>query len=219
MQYYDLSPKKLHFIVTPDELRQILQGFHHVVVDTGVRRNYVESNPNDFLLTYDALFEKLKNGERLIWDTDYDIVSFSTGITAHLGNCTYRPSSRLSVPDFSEPCPYLDTFCFVPYKDQLSTSFGVTQFPESVCGLYLYFPAKVEYEKDTEKHSAGIVECTDLDDFETYETLVARIRALTKPLKLDWGGKVRRTAVRISDRAKQDLCHFYFMSLYHIEVL
>ena len=59
----------------------------------------------------------------------------------------------------------------------------------------------------------------DLDDYETYETLVARIRALTKPLKLDWGGKVRRTAVRISDRAKQDLCHFYFMSLYHIEVL
>ena len=60
MQYYDLSIKKLHFIVTPQELRSIMRGFHHVVVNTGVRKGYIESNPNDFFLTYDALYEKLK---------------------------------------------------------------------------------------------------------------------------------------------------------------
>ena len=59
MQYYELSSKKLHFIVTPDELRSILKDFHHVVMNTGVRKNYTESNPNDFLFTYDALYEKL----------------------------------------------------------------------------------------------------------------------------------------------------------------
>ena len=112
MQYYELSNKKFHFIVTPDELRLILNDFHHVVVNTGVRKNYVESNPNDFFFTYDALYEKLKNGAKLLWKTDYDIADFSTGITDHLENCIYQPSSRLSVPNFAEPCPFIDTFAF-----------------------------------------------------------------------------------------------------------
>ena len=219
MQYYELSNKKFHFIVTPDELRLILNDFHHVVVNTGVRKNYVESNPNDFFFTYDALYEKLKNGAKLLWKTDYDIADFSTGITDHLENCIYQPSSRLSVPNFAEPCPFIDTFCFLPWKEQLSTSFSVTQFPENVCGLCLYFPTKIEYENDTEKHSAGIVECTCLDDFETYETLVERIKSITKPLKLDWDGKVHRTSVRISDEAKKDFSKFYFVTSNNITVI
>jgi hypothetical protein len=210
MQYYELSNKKLHFIVTPNELREILQGFHHVVVNAGVRKNYIESNPNDFFFTYDALYEKLKKGVKLIWNTDYDIVDFSTGITAHLENCIYQPSTRLSVPTFEEPCPFVETFCFLPWKEQLSTSFSVTQFPENVCGLSLSFPTRIEYENDTEKHSAGIVECSQLADFETYETLVKRIKSITQLLKLDFGGKLRRTSVRISAEAKKDFSNFYF---------
>ncbi len=219
MQYYELSSKKLHFIVTPDELRSILKDFHHVVMNTGVRKNYTESNPNDFLFTYDALYEKLKNGVKLVWKTDYDIAHFSTGITAHLENCIYQPSTRLSVSNFTEPCPLIETFCFLPWKDQLSTSFSVTQFPENVCGLCLCFPAKIEYENDTEKHSAGIIECARLDDFATYETLVERIKSITKPLKLDFNGKIRRTSVRISDEAKKDFGNFYFVTSNNITAL
>ena len=219
MQYYELSSKKLHFIVTPDELRSILKDFHHVVMNTGVRKNYTESNPNDFLCTFDALYAKLKNSEKLVWKTDYDIVDFSTGITAHLENCIYQPSTRLSVPNFAEPCPFIDTFCFLPWKDQLSTSFSVTQYPENVCGLCLTFPAKIEYENDTEKHSACIIECACLDDFATYETLVERIKSITNPLKLDFNGKVRRTSVRISDEAKKDFCNFYFATSNDVTIL
>lgn len=219
MQYYELSIKKLHFIVNPDELREILNGFHHVVVNTGVRKNYVESDSNNFLFTYDALYEKLKKGVKLVWKTDYDIAHFSTGITAHLENCIYQPSTKLCVPDFLEPCPFIETFCFFPWKDQLSTSFSVTQYPENVCGLCLKFPTKIEYENDTEKHSSGIVEYTNLDDFQTYETLVERIKSITKPLKMEFGNKEHRTAVRISDEAKKDFCNFYFVTSNDITVL
>jgi len=219
MQYNELSNKKFHFIVTPNELREILQGFHHVVVNTGVRKNYIESNPNNFLFTYDALYEKLKKGVKLIWKTDYELADFSTGITAHLKNCIYQPSTKLSVPNFEEPCPFIETFCFLPWKDQLSTSFSVTQFPENICGLCLYFPTKIEYENDTKKHSAGIVECSSLDDFETYETLVERIKSITQLLKLDFNGKVRRTSVRISDEAKKDFCNFYFVTSNDVTIL
>ena len=219
MQYYELSNKKLCFIITPKELREILKGFHHVVVDTGVRKNYTESNPNDFFCTYDALYEKLKKGNQLVWKTDYMIAHFSTGITAHLENCIYRPAERLCIPDFAEPCPFIDTFCFYPWKNQLTTSASPTQFPENVCGLCLYFPSKAEYEKDTEKHRAGIVADTELDDFETYQTLVERIKSITKPLKLEWGGKMRRTAVRISENAKKDFSDFYFIASNKIAVI
>jgi hypothetical protein len=219
MQYNSLTDQKLHFIVTPDELREILKGFHHVVVDTGVRKNYVESNPNDFFFTYDALYEKLKNGEKLVWKTDYDIAHFSTGITAHLENCIYGPSTRLSVPNFAEPCPYIDTFCILPWKGQLSTSFSATQSPENVCGLCLYFPKKIEYPQDTDKHSAGIINAAELNDFETYEILAERIKSVTKPLKLDFDDKIRRTAVRISNEAKKDFENFYFITSNNIKIV
>ena len=140
-------------------------------------------------------------------------------INFSLENCICQPSTRLSVPNFAEPCPFIDTFCFPPWKDQLSTSFSVTQFPENVCGLCMYFPTKIEYKNDTEKHLAGMFECTCLDDFKTYETLVERIKSITKPLKLDWDGKVRRTSVRISDEAKKDFSKFYFATSNNITVI
>ena len=219
MQYYELSHKKLCFIVTPNELREILKDFHHIVVNTGVMTNYKESDPNIFFSTYDALYEKLKNGVRLVWKTDYPIAYFSTGITAHLENCIYRPAQRQCIPDFAEPCPYIDTFCFYPWKDQLTASASPTQFPENVCGLCLSFPSKIEYEKDTEKHMEGIVSNEKLDDFETYRTLVERIKSITKPLKLEWNGKLRRSTVRISDHAKTDFCNFYFITSNKITVI
>ena len=219
MQYYELTKKKHHFIITPDELREVLKDFHHVVVTRGVRKGYVESDPNDFFFTYDALYERLKNGDKLVYEKDYDLVNVSTGITAHLGNCIYEPSSRLSVPKFAEPCPFLDTFCLIPHKDQLSATFWVGQFPQYVCGLCLYFPVKIEYENATEKHEAGIVNQTELDDYATYQLLLDRIKAITKPLKLDFMGKTRRTAVRISEAAKKDFANFYFVTAFNATIL
>ena len=81
------------------------------------------------------------------------------------------------------------------------------------------FPAKVEYAHDTAKHSAGIVDYTNLDDFETYQTLVERIKSITKPLKLDVNGKVHRTSVRISEEAKKDFDKYYFIASNHISVI
>ena len=133
MQYYRLTTKKHHFLVTPDELRQLLDGFHHVIISRGVEPGYTESDPNVFFSTYDTLYQKLKNGEKLIRKNDYQIAEFSTGITRHLENCVYLPRGRFWIPDFSEPCPRLGTFCFLPWKDQLSTAFTVSQFPENIC--------------------------------------------------------------------------------------
>ena len=67
MQYYAKSKKKHHFIITPDELRSVLKGFHHVVITTGVQKDYTESDPDVYFSCYDALYQKLKSGQKLIW--------------------------------------------------------------------------------------------------------------------------------------------------------
>lgn len=219
MQFRELSRKRSCFIVTPNELRTVFEGFHLVEMSTGVEDDYVESDPEVFFSAYDSLYKKLKNGDKLVWKNDYDIAYFSTGITDHLENCIYKPTIGLKVPNFNEPCPLVDTFCFFLCNDQLTTSVCVFQFPENVCGLSLYFPLKVEYELDSEKHLRGIVECVDLDDYITYETLNKRIRSITSPLKLDVGGRVRRTSVRVSDSAKKDLASFHFFTSNGISIL
>jgi hypothetical protein len=179
----------------------------------------VESEPRDFLSTYETLYQKLKHGEKLMERHDHKLTWLCTGITGHLENCQYRPTARLAVRDFAEPCPIIETFCFTPWRDQLSTSFGVHQFPENICGLTLYFPKKVEYLVTDEKHPAGILPDSALEDFNTYQLLLSRIQAVTKPLKLEFNGKIRRTAVRISSDAKKDLENFYFISSHQIRIL
>ncbi len=212
MQYYELARKKLNFIVTPEEIRWILNGFHHVVVNTGVPKNYTESDTDEFFTAYEKLYQKLKNGERV---TDG---GFSVGITAHIENCLYKPTSKLSVPYFAEPCPIIEPFCLIPFRGTLSTSFSVFQDPYNTCGLCLIFSTKIEYSSATAKHPSGIVTQDELDDFETYQTVVARIKSITKPLKLNYDEKSHRTSVRISAEAKRDIEKFYFVTSNGIEI-
>ncbi len=209
MQYYELARKKLNFIVTPDELREILKGFHHVVVNTGVPKNYAASDPDEFFAAYERLYQNLKNDKKV---TDIGNVCCSVGITAHIENCLYTPTSKLSVPDFTEPCPIIEPFCLIPFRGTLSTSFSVVQYPENTCGLCLIFPTKIEYGTATDKHPAGIVMQDDLDDLETYQTVVSRIKTITKPLQLNYDGKSHRTSVRISFEAKRDIEKFHFVT-------
>jgi hypothetical protein len=219
VQYDTLTIKKQHFIVTPEELRLLLKDFHHVVVSTGVPKNYIESDPNAFFLAYEKLYAKLKNGDKLVWKNDYDIASFTIGITQHLDNCLYKATSKRSIPDFTEPCPWIDTFCFTPWNGQLSTSFAIHQFPENVCGLCLCFPTKIEYPIANAKHAEGIVFNSELDDYEVYETLLSNIKAMTKPLRVEINGKLHRTAVRISNAAKKDFSNFYFVTANDVKVI
>ena len=219
MQYYALTHTKHHFIVTPNELRLLLRDCHHVIIKTGDSKNYIESDPNDFYSNYDALYSKLKNGEKLVWKNDYHIADFTIGVTRHLENCLYEPTNRRSIPNFLEPCPWLSTFCFTFWKDQLSTAFDTYQFSENVCGLYLCYPTKIEYKEENVKHTAGIAYSADFDDFQTYEMLLSEIKKITKPLKLEVNGKVRRTTVRISDEVKKDIGNFYFFASNGIRIL
>ena len=87
---------------------------------------------------------------------------------------------------------------FLLYNDQLSFSFSVIQFPENICGLCLSLPGLVEYEKACKQHAEGIIDSIELDDYKTYKTILSRVKKITKFLKLEIHGNIRRTNVRVS---------------------
>ena len=218
--YFVRSTKKFQFLITPDELRSVLNDVHFAVANTGVTKDYTESDPSVFLNKYEALYNRLASGDKLIWDNDYAIVGFSTGITRFLGNIQYTPSTRLSIPNFLEPCAYIEPFGFYMMENgQLSTAFHIQQIAENIIGLCLSFPSKVEYEVPTEKHQIGIVTCDELDDNKTYEEFVERVKAMTKPLNLTMQNKKYRPAVRVSEQANRDLTNFYFCKNNGVELL
>lgn len=90
---------------------------------------------------------------------------------------------------------------------------------ENVCGLQLSFSGKVIYNKDTPKHPAGTVPWEVCEDWSTYETLTARIKEITQPLKFEFDSKIRRPAVRISAEAKEAFRNFCFVTSNNISVL
>lgn len=44
--YFVRSTKKFQFLITPDELRSVLNDVHFVVANTGVTKDYTESDPS-----------------------------------------------------------------------------------------------------------------------------------------------------------------------------
>ena len=214
------STKKFQFLITPDELRSVLNDVHFVVANTGVTKDYTESDPSVFLCKYETLYNKLASGDKLKWENDYDIIGFSTGITRYHDNIHYAPSTRLRIPNFLEPCAYIEPFGFYMMENgQLSTAFHIQQIAENTIGLCLSFPSKVEYEVSTDKHQVGIVTCDKLDDNKTYQEIVKRVKGLTKPLNMTIQNKKYRPAVRVSRQAKRDLGNFYFCKSKGVELL
>lgn len=209
--YFIKSTKKFQFLITPDELRNVLKDVHFVIANTGVTKDYIESDPSVFLHKYETLYNRLASGDKLVWAIDYEIIGFSTGITRYPENIQYAPSTRLNIPNFLEPCAHIEPFGFYMMEyGQLSTAFHIQQIAENTIGLCLSFPSKVEYEVSTGKHQVGIVTYDELDDNKTYQEIVECIKAITKPLNLTIQNKKYRPAVRVSEQAKQDLENFYF---------
>ncbi len=206
MKYAVTAWTKNYFLVIPDELVLILDGFHYVVTTTGVRRDYTESDPAAFLDGYRALYARLAAGDKLLWARDYAIAGLHTGLTDHMENVIYTPSARLSVPDFAEPCVELQAFAVRAWKDSpLTKGWEISQNPENILGLVMCFPSKVLYP------GGGIRTSDTLADVTVRDTIRSRLKTFTKPLKVTNGEKTVNTRIRVSEAAKADLRQFFFM--------
>ena len=208
------SWKKEYFLITPEEFEDIFNTYYFVVVNTGVTNGYVESDARAVFEQYSRLYSMLSLGKELNWKDDWKTVSFNIGITSHLDNCKYCHSTRLSVPDFTEPCVYCEPFCVVRYNNTpMSKGWALTQFPQNTIGLQISVPRKITYSDGRSKM------LEDFSDRTTWNDIISKIKKRTKVLKVEYNDKVFNSNIRISQMAKEDLKHFFVVKELDIKLL
>ena len=204
MQYDVNSWKKEYFLLTPDEFETVFDGLTFVISNTGVKRDYIASSPDEIYRRYAALYQLLSSGKHCVWSEDWETLSFATGVTAHPENICYRKMKKLSVPDFKEPCIEIRAFCALPFKDSpLSKGWEPSQSPQYTVGIEMLFPSRITMDH-------GEIRTTEtLADHTTWDELRGRIKAIAPILYIGYNGKRYKTRIRISASARKDLVKFY----------
>ena len=64
MRYFELAKKKLNFIVTPEELLDLLKDFHHVEISRGVPKNYT---PYPFTSQKDCVLQYMQASKKMCY--------------------------------------------------------------------------------------------------------------------------------------------------------
>lgn len=215
MEYLVAGFERYQFILTPEELDEVLDGFHFVVNNTHVPAGYVESLPSEYLSVYQKMYRNLADGHKLVWGQDNHLFA-STGLTTNLNLCKYGRlheyrGSMYQLSCFDEPCVII--YPFTVYimqgdgKVSASTRVSYAQYPECVAGLELSYPKQIQYECGSSYEA--LKSTHDLESYNDFLTLKSRIKAVTKGLKFEVAGKEMRPSVRISQAALQDVEHFF----------
>lgn len=211
-RFYVKGWKKEFYLITPEEFRDVFAGVHFVVTNTGVKRGYIETEPEEIFHRYDRLYSLLKSGKNLEHKNDWKDLSFSIGLTGHMENIHYEPTSRLSIPMFSEPCIDLSLFPLIQFNGKLDKSFTVDQFPNNICGLLMIIPKKIIFFEDKNERES-------FADSETWEYVLHRIKSITSILKLETVEGTKNTRIRVSPKAKRDLKAFRVIEELRVTVL
>ena len=156
----------------------------------------------------------MSSGKELKWNDDWKTLGFKTGVTAHMDNCKYAPSTHLSVPDFSEPCIYIEPFCVIHYKDTpVSKGWAIHQFPQNTFGLEMSISKRITCLDGQTK---------TLEEFPAYSSwidIISKMKKAAKILKVGYNGKVYNTNIRVSQPAKEDLKRFYVINNLSLKLL
>ena len=214
MNWYANSWKKEYFLITPEEFKSIFKSYHFVVTNTGVKKDYTETNPDIIFESYRLLYSELSTGKKFKWNDDWKTVGFNTGVTANMDNFRYSPATRLSIPDFSEPCIYIEPFCVLRYKESpVSKGWEISQFPQNTFGLEMSVPKRISYFDGQTK---------TLEEFTEYSSWIdinSKVKKIAKILRVEYNGKVYNTKIRVSQLAKEDLERFYVIKDLNLKLL
>ena len=214
MNWYANSWKKEYFLITPEEFKSIFKSYHFVVTNTGVKKDYTETNPDIIFESYRLLYSELSTGKKFKWNDDWKTVGFNTGVTANMDNFRYSPGTRLSIPDFSEPCIYIEPFCVLRYKESpVSKGWEISQFPQNTFGLEMSVPKRISYFDGQTK---------TLEEFTEYSSWIdinSKVKKIAKILRVEYNGKVYNTKIRVSQLAKEDLERFYVIKDLNLKLL
>ena len=203
------------FVVTPDELRELIAPFTLFIGNKRMPRDYVSSPVGEFLENYSRIYEKLSAGEMIDPDKDDDLLRYYS-LTTDITSLIWRDIVSDGVPYMlfggttrGTP-PYLAPFTFNTYEENgklfVSTrgSWMVTYAGE-IMGFELIFP---KFSR-SDSGFFGMESEKDMDSYADYKLFRDAVMKMTFAMKFGQNGFVKRTSIRMSKNAAADVSGFY----------
>ena len=213
--------KSLCFIITPDELREMLRPVTLFVSNTHVPGDYSFTSDEEFIKNYTEIYMKLRRGEKIDKRTDHGFLkhySYTTDISSvHYGDEHIYEGKKYKLfveSDRGFP-PYFGPFAVMlsHEKDKVALSTRVSDSIGDIIGFELVFPNKAEaacYGLKSEK---------DWKSYSDYLLCSEFINSHTSPLGISVNGVVKRTVIRVSEEAKKHLPDYDFVRNHAITIL
>ena len=202
--------KDFSFLLTPDELRGILQPYHLVDYSAHVPAGYTETPLEEYMISYQRFYEKLTGGEHLRNHADYGV---GIHVAADLSGCKYgKPhiyeGKQYLLADFDEPPVGLAPFALYPCKDGkgrlcFRTGYSYMVYSDKILGLQLEYPKMIQYRQNSGYEA--LRSTRELAGYQVYENLKRAVTRQTKPLYVMAGGEKIKTNVRVSEETKKQL--------------
>lgn len=224
MEYLVQGWNQYNFLLSPKSVRNILMPYHIVVVDHHVEPGYTESNLEETLGRYSALYDHLLSGEKIGREHSHLFQGF--GVCSDLSNCVYGfphiyQGNQYLRTDFREPVAVFApaALCVFPGPDGKlhcgNTSCHYS--PEHYMGFQLQYPKQIQYKQGDGYEP--LRPTTGLRTWQDFQDLKQSIQAITRPLRLQTPqGAVCRTNVRVDADTKSRLDTCFSLRRYQITV-
>ncbi len=213
------------FLITPEELREILREYHLVINNAHVLLDYTESPLEEYIDIYSKLYCLFTSGEKIVWERDHSLF-VHRGVTSNLAKCQYGrvheyEGWQYKSAEFDEPVVNLAPFVLNIYKDSKQKWCCLAKGsyllnPEKFMGIQLQFPKKIQYENE------GVYEelksTNYLEHYQVYVDLKNIINKMTKVLVVQVEKEAVKTNIRVSEGAKEDLCRSHFFKNNNVSV-
>lgn len=213
------------FLITPDELKQVLQKHHLVIDNAHVPLDYTESSLSEFIDGYTALYTRLVGGEKLTWENDHRLLMHQ-GITSDLSGCSFGrfhefQGEMYKYLDFGEPVVHMSPCTLRFYHDAkqklcYSSKHSYMQFTEYVMGYQLNYPKRIQYKTETGYEPPRSTQA--LASYLDYVNLRNAIMKITKTLTVMQNGQVKKTEFRVSNEVKEQLSQCYSFQNFGITI-
>ena len=211
----------LCFIITPDELREMIRPVTLFVSNTHVPEDYCYTPDAEFIKNYTEVYLKLRRGEKIDKRTDHGILkhySYTTDISSvSYGKEHFYEEKKYKLfvgSDRGFP-PYFGPFAAMlsVEKGKVSLSTRVSDSIGDIIGYELVFPNKAEAA------CYGLVSEKDWQSYSDYLLCSEFVKSHTSPLTLSVNNAVKRTSIRVSEEVKSFLPDFDFVKQYGITIL
>lgn len=221
--FYSQGYYMFHFLITPNELENLLQPYHLIITNAHVPADYIESPISEYIELYRQLYEMLISGEKLSTDRDHRLFA-QRSVVPDLAMCRHEHYHKYEDKEykhikFDEPHPYFSPFALVFYRDDnqklcASTRWSYIVNSENIMGIEMNFAKKIKYIDDSE-----FMHTSELESYSEYAALKKSIMKITKPLCVIMDGEQKKTSVRISEEVKKHINNFYFFKNGNITVV